>query len=241
MKYRHLFFDLDGTLWDLHRNTRVALKIISDANPDLFSGVDFEQFYSWYHIRNSEVWTRYRHGTIAKEELRVVRFELALNDCGVVAENSAISNLADAFLEICPRQPHLVEGAQELLDHVSGRYHLHIITNGFQEVQGFKLAAAGITGYFSHIVFSEAAGVRKPNRGIFDLAFSLTGASPENSLMIGDDWEADIEGARSVGMDQAFLTTTELHNIPGAPLNDLPSKDQCTYWCESLVELIAVL
>jgi len=241
LKYRHLFFDLDGTLWDLRRNTREALQQITSSMPELFNGVGFETFYASYQLRNHEVWELYRQGDIAKEELRVVRFSRALNDCGIPADAKAVERIASAFLDICPRQPHLLPGARELLNHVQGRYDLNIITNGFQEVQGIKMAAAKIGGYFNHIVFSEEAGVRKPHKGIFDLAFSLSGAHPSESLMIGDDWQADIIGARNAGMDQAYLTGTESGTPQDPSLNGATINGTSTYTFDLPSELIPIL
>ncbi len=244
VKYTHLFFDLDGTLWDLKTNTRVALQTLFDANQQVFSGTDFQAFYARYHIHNDRVWALYRDGKMDKETLRVSRFRHALDDCGIQSDDSFGAWFADQFLEICPRLPHLIEGAMELLNHVNGKYELHIITNGFNEVQHYKMHAAGITSFFNHIIYSEEAGVRKPHKGIFDLAFQRTGADPSRSLMIGDDWDADILGARNAGMDQAFLTSTEdlLHEL-GSVTTGRPMRHNFhpTYTLNHLNELIAVL
>lgn len=209
MRYRHIFFDLDGTLWDLQRNTRLALSELHAAFHSLFGNTEFEHFFRRYHVHNDALWARYRDNAITKEDLRVVRFRMAFEDCGLEVSPTEEEAFSDAFLDLCPRQPHLVEGALDLLEHVNGRYHLHIITNGFREVQGIKLKSSGIAHYFRSVVHSEEAGIRKPHKGIFEFAFRGAGADPRESLMIGDDWVADILGARDAGMDQVFLTTTE--------------------------------
>ena len=210
MKYKHLFFDLDGTIWDLKKNTRIALEIIySQFAHTGLPAAQFEKFYRHYIYHNDQAWALYREGKIEKQVLRVVRFERAFQDIGFTASAELCEQFADAFLDLCPRQPHLLPGAIELLDYCKERYTLHIITNGFKEVQGIKMAAGKLDHYFTHVINSEDAGFKKPHAGIFQHAFDLAGTNASESLMIGDDWDADIIGARGVGMDQVFITTTE--------------------------------
>ena len=243
-QYTHLFFDLDGTLWDLRKNTLIALREIFEAHPDITGTIDFDWFYRRYHHHNDRLWALYRDGRIDKESLRIERFQMAFEECGVKDNPTFYRFFADEFLVICPRQPHVMEGAHRLLDHCKGRYQMHIITNGFSEVQGIKMAAAQLNGYFEHIIFSESCGIQKPHRGIFDHAFSITGANPETSLMIGDDWDADILGARNVGMDQAFLSTTEalLNEINQAHGHKaVRHNSEATYTLQQIDELIKIL
>jgi putative hydrolase of the HAD superfamily len=210
VKYKHLFFDLDGTLWDLRRNTRIALEAIyADFSGEGLLPEHFEHFYRRYIYHNDQVWALYREGKIEKHVLRVVRFERAFLDIGFTASAELCDRFADAFLDLCPRQPHLLPGALEVLDYCKKHYTLHIITNGFKEVQGIKMAAGKLDHYFTHVINSEDAGFKKPHAGIFQHAFALAGTNAAESLMIGDDWDADILGARNIGMDQIFLTTTE--------------------------------
>lgn len=208
-KYAHLFFDLDGTIWDLQRNTRAGLEIVFERFADRITGIDIEKFYKRYHHHNDRVWALYRDGKIEKEVLRYVRFERAFEDLGYPLNRETILEFSNAFSDVCPRQPHTLDGAHELLKYCQEKYVLHIITNGFIEVQGFKMDAAQLNGYFMHMINSEHCGVRKPHAGIFEYALKKAGADKNTSLMIGDDWEADIIGARDYGIDQVFLTTTE--------------------------------
>lgn len=206
-KYKHLFFDLDGTLWDLKKNSRLAMyDVFSNHENEKLKSIDFEKFFSSYLIHNERVWELYRRGKIEKAVLRVIRFERAFFDMGFEPGKDFCNDFADRFLEICPRLPHLIEGAVELLEHCRSKYDLHIITNGFKEIQGLKMAAGGLSPYFKYVINSEDCGARKPDRVIFDYAMNLTGAGPEESLMIGDDWEADILGARNFGIDQVYIS-----------------------------------
>lgn len=208
-KYKHLFFDLDGTLWDLKENTRNALRILFEHYHVELENIDFEDFLNRYRHHNRLAWELYRQGKLEKDVLRIIRFERAFEDCGNEQSPSFITQFAESFLDVSPRQPKAIDGAHELLDYCKSKYQLHIITNGFIEVQGFKLEAAGLTSYFSAMINSEHCGVKKPHPGIFDYAMKKAGADKEHSLMIGDEWESDIIGARDFGMDQVFLKDDE--------------------------------
>lgn len=242
--YQHLFFDLDGTLWDLKKNTRIALEQLFEQYSAQLSSVDFNFFYKRYHHHNDQVWTLYRKGEITKEVLRYVRFERAFSDSGTAGQESWVKHFADEFMEICPRLPHTLDGAHELLDYCKDRFTLHIITNGFSEVQGHKMRAARLESYFTEVINSEQCGYRKPHPRIFEYALERSSAQTHHSLMIGDDWDADILGARDFGMDQAFITTTEdllneIHLADG--MNEIRHNYKATYTINDLRELITIL
>lgn len=209
-KYNVILWDLDGTLWDLHGNTQIALKqLFEKYKTSNFKNASWEQFTSNYEVFNERVWALYREGKIVKEELRTKRFSDLFDS--VDAEYSAefVNQFADEFLFICPRLNTMIPGALDVLLASQKDYINVMITNGFIEVQGIKMDSANIRNYFQHVVYSEEAGVRKPNRAIFDLALQKASARPEQAIMIGDDWEADILGARNAGIDQVFFEATE--------------------------------
>lgn len=242
--YKHLFFDLDGTLWDLKRNTRAAMEELFKLHGEHIGHLDFELFFGRYHHHNDHVWALYRQDKIKKDELRVVRFERAFADVNHSPSFEFIDRFANDFLDFAPRQPLTVEGAHDLLNHCRGRYRMHIITNGFVEVQGVKMRSARLEEYFEHIINSEHVGVRKPHPDIFQHALELAGASKEESLMIGDDWEADILGARNFGMDQAYLTINEqAQNALNAANGNgaVRHNYKPTYTLHSLHELIGIV
>ena len=242
-KYENLFFDLDGTLWDLRKNTRSALEVLFEKYSDV-QAINFEHFFRRYHHHNDQVWALYRDNKIEKEVLRYVRFERAFVDCQYDGNPQLIADFSNDFMEICPRMPHTIDGTHELLEHCASRYQMHIITNGFIEVQGHKMKAAKLNDYFTEMINSEHCGMRKPHRGIFDYAMQTTGADASKSLMIGDDWEADILGARNYGMDQAYLTTTDdlMNEINAFLGHDLVRHNyKPTYTISSLHELIGIL
>ncbi len=209
-KYKAILWDLDGTLWDLNKNTTIALtQLFERFERSNFQNTTLENFLNCYPKHNERVWALYREGRIAKEELRNKRFIDLFDEVNAKYDLNFVDLFATEFLAICPRLPHLIEGALEILEKTKNDYTHVILTNGFIEVQGFKMAASKIEHYFRTVVYSEEAGVRKPHAAIFELALQRANCTAEEALMIGDDWDADILGARNAGIDQVFFTGTE--------------------------------
>lgn len=240
-KYNHFFFDLDGTLWDLYKNTEIALRQLT-TKLDLFdSEENFHSFYRKYHYHNEKVWALYRVGKIEKSVLRTIRFERAFLDAGIKLSESEVDQFATDFLNVCPKLPHLLEGTHELLSYIRPHAEIHIITNGFKEVQGFKMEGGNLNQYITAMINSEDVGKRKPSPEIFEYALKITGAKKEESIMIGDDWDADIIGARDFGMDQVFITNTEINQakmMAGSEEYSLPRHNYSpTFTVDTLLEL----
>jgi len=227
--YKTILWDLDGTLWDLNRNTTIALtQLFLRFESSHFNETSLERFLNCYPKHNERVWALYREGKIAKEELRNKRFIDLFEEVQASYDIEFVELFATEFLAICPRLPHLIDGAREILELTKHKYTHVILTNGFIEVQGYKMAAAEIEDYFSSVVYSEEAGVRKPHQAIFELALSRANCTSEEALMIGDDWDADILGARNAGIDQVFYTgtekrLTELHDGKSVRHNYVPT------------------
>ncbi|MBK8341736.1 MAG: noncanonical pyrimidine nucleotidase, YjjG family [Flavobacteriales bacterium] len=202
-KYRHIFFDLDHTLWDLRTNSRETLhELFIELDLERSGVPDADALITVYEDINADLWRRYEAGRIPKEVLRVLRFRNTLMSFGVTGSRSA-ERLAHEFLERCPRKGRLNPGVLALLDALIPHHALHVITNGSLEVQQVKLRSSGISDLFQVVLTSEQAAAAKPDPRIFHKALDLAGASAGESLMVGDDPRNDIEGARGVGMDQA--------------------------------------
>lgn len=202
-RYRHLFFDLDHTLWDFRANSRETLRDLFNEEQLAARGVpDADAFIAVYEEINHTLWAEHGAGRMPKEVMRVLRFRSALQRFGVV-DGRLPGRLSQEYLTRCPLKPLLMPGALELLDALHGRYRMHIITNGFDEVQHVKLAASGIADRFDLVLTSERAGAAKPHAAVFDKALERTGAKSEESLMIGDNADTDMLGARNAGWDQA--------------------------------------
>lgn len=205
-KYQYLFFDLDHTLWDFESNARQTLEQLYDGLFLSSRGInDFERFYSQYIIHNDKLWERYRNGYIKVDELRWKRMWHTLLDFKIADEKLA-RQMSHDFLELLPTRKALFPYAVELLQYLRGKgYFMHLITNGFEETQLNKIRYSGLDGFFGEVITSEGSNSLKPHREIFEYAFKKTGALPENSIMIGDNIEVDIVGAKNAGMDQVFV------------------------------------
>lgn len=206
MKYKHLFFDLDHTLWDFEANARYTLSCLYQEMDLEAKGVyDFELFYRNYLAHNERLWEKYRQGNIKQDDLRVKRMWLSLLDFKI-ADDTLAAEMNTRFLDLLPKRTLLFPYAKEVLQYLANnKYELHLITNGFEKVQHSKLKFSGLDIYFKEVVTSEGSNSLKPNKEIFEYAFQKTGAKPEQSIMIGDTIEVDILGAINAGIDQVHV------------------------------------
>lgn len=206
MKYKHLFFDLDHTLWDFDANARATLQQLHIDLKLVDKGVhDFELFHKNYLEHNERLWARYRNGFIKQEELRLKRMWLTLLDFHIADEELA-RQLSELFLQLLPTRTILFPDTKEVLQYLRNKgYHLHLITNGFEKTQHSKLKSSGLNGFFKEIVTSESSNSLKPQKEIFEYALSKTGATVDESIMIGDSLDVDVLGAMTVGMDQVHV------------------------------------
>lgn len=209
---KHLFFDLDRTLWDFERNSEAALRILFDEL-ELGNRVkSFESFHKTYKKINAQLWQAYGTGKLTKEVLRVKRFDDTLKS--FQADNRELAEqLADGYVSISPRQTHVFPNTHETLENLKNEgYRMHIITNGFKEVQYIKLENSKLLEYFDVIVCSEEVGKNKPAPEVFHHAMKHAEANPEESVMIGDDYRADILGAERVGMSTILFDPNRKFN-----------------------------
>lgn len=225
----HLFFDLDRTLWDFDTNSRLALsEIFQTKDLQAILGVGFDEFYQTYVIENEKCWDDYRIGAMSKEVLRFERFLRTIQRFDQNQKALAVE-MGDMYVATSPLKTALMEGTKEVLSTLQARgYRMHIITNGFEEIQHIKLKNTGIDHYFEEIITSERAGVKKPHQQIFHHSLKLAKASPNDSVMIGDDLPVDILGAKAVGMKQVYFN-------PKAA----PHQEEITKEIQSLKEMLA--
>lgn len=194
---QHIFFDLDHTLWDFDKNSGLAFNSIFKKNK---IEVELDTFLEAYTPINSNFWKLYRENKVTKADLRYGRLKQTFDRLKINVTDSEIDRLSIDYIEHLPNHNHLLEGTIEVLEYLHPRYKLHIITNGFKEVQHKKMASSGILKYFHTITTSEDVGVKKPNRQIFEVALKNAAALVGESIMIGDNLEADIIGAQDFGM-----------------------------------------
>lgn len=211
-KINHVFLDLDHTLWDFDQNSRLTFEKILKLNN---VKVDLDSFLSFYEPINLKYWKLYREERITKDALRYGRLKDAFDALNFQIEDKIITTLSENYIEYLATFDLLFEGTIDILDYLSKTYQLHIITNGFEEVQDKKLVNSNIKHYFKTVTNSEMVGVKKPNPKIFNFALQLANAKVEESIMIGDSLEADIQGADAIGLDTILFDYKVQHNNTG--------------------------
>jgi putative hydrolase of the HAD superfamily len=227
---KHIFFDLDKTLWDFETNSTLTLIELFEKHDLASYGIpSLAEMIDIYKKINQKLWAEYAKNSISKETLRTERFKQTFEYFGVYNYDLAFRFGTD-YVELSPRKNVLYPNTFETLDYLKEKYELHIITNGFEEVQYIKLQSSGILHYFKNIITSEKAGAKKPDKAIFDYALSVSNASTDNSIMVGDDLEVDIMGALNANIPA-------VHFLPQA--NNKISDDFITI--NSLSKLIEIL
>jgi putative hydrolase of the HAD superfamily len=226
-KYKHIYFDLDRTIWDFEGNSYQTIRdLVEKFNLNPIDPDDFHRVYTHF---NEQHWAMFREGKINKEKLRLERFVKTLEEFKIY-DNQLAEKIALEYIKIGPTKTGLMPHAKEILDELSGKYSLYVITNGFIEIQTDKLRNSGISSYFKRVFTSEHARSGKPNRGIFEYALTAVNARKKESLMIGDDLELDIIGAKTFGIDQVYYNPLQLkHSV------------HATYEIMSLLELKQIL
>ena len=229
--YKHIFFDLDHTLWDFDSNAKSTLLDLHQQHALHEKGIpDFELFYKKYLVHNERLWERYRNGLIKQQELRYKRMWLTLLDFKLVDQDLA-QELSTRFLDLLPTRTQLFPYTLEILKYLKEKgYELHLITNGFDATQHSKLQYSGLKHFFKEVITSECSNCLKPQKEIFEYAFNRCEAVPEDCIMIGDNFEADIQGAINAGIDQVHVN-----------FERLPTPVKPTYTIYELKELENIL
>ena len=213
-----VFFDLDHTLWDFEKNSALTFKQILNDNK---VNINLQDFLGIYIQKNFEFWKLFREEKITKEKLRYLRLKDTFEELNYKVEDELINKLADDYIANLSTYNHLIKNALEILNYLKPKYKLHIITNGFEEVQKAKIINSNIQHFFIHIINSDMAGVKKPHPAIFELALNKANIDPKNTVMIGDSLEADIIGAKNVGMNTILFDFYKNFNHNDFVVNDL--------------------
>ena len=212
-KITDVFFDLDHTLWDFDVNSELAFATIFKKDHPAIVITDFIEKYIPI---NQACWKLYQYDKITHAELRYNRLKHTFDALEYFVSDAQIESIAKDYIELLPQNNCLFDGTLEVLEYLGKKYKLHIITNGFAEVQYKKINNSHIADFFETITNSEMAGVKKPNPVIFEYALNLAQANKENSIMIGDCLEADVQGALNAGLEAIFFNDKKIdvdHNI----------------------------
>ena len=197
-KITDVFFDLDHTLWDFDKNSALTFEIIFKKNNVV---VDLDRFPEVYQPINLKYWKLYTNEKVSKSNLRYGRLKDSFDALEMVVQDDVIHQLSIDYIDYLTTYNHVFDGTIEILDYLKSKYKLHIITNGFEEVQKVKLEKSKISHYFDTVTSSETVGVKKPNPKVFNHALKMANISKESGIMIGDNYEADILGALNIGLD----------------------------------------
>jgi putative hydrolase of the HAD superfamily len=201
---RHIFFDLDHTLWDFEQNSRETLEeLFTEYRRHIAEETSFDDFFRHYSVVNQNLWRLYRENRINSAHLREVRFRDTFSQLGI-PQGEWVADFGKKYMDVCPTKTTLMPGAYETLEYLFPRYGLHLVTNGFTQTQSVKLKSAGLEKFFRHVITSENAGAKKPDAVIFQFALELAQADVTQSLFVGDDYEADVLGALSMGFKVVF-------------------------------------
>ena len=196
---KHIFFDLDRTLWDFEKNSENILnQLIETYGLAAKCGVEAPVIISTYKKVNKELWQQYANNQITKEQLRSSRFAKTLSTFNYHFLGFGLQ-LEKEYIERSPYQTHVIPGSFEILEYLQSKYELHILTNGFKEIQHIKLKQSDLRKYFANVVISEEVGAQKPDKKIFEHAQQKVNATASECLMIGDDHNGDVQGALDAG------------------------------------------
>lgn len=228
--YKHILFDLDHTLWDFDANCAETLRELYISHQlDSMASFSVDDFIFVYRKINDGMWAQYHKGIVTKEDIRNKRFEYTFQELGVKKENIPYS-INEDFLRICPTKTNLVLYAMDILQYLNDKYVLHILTNGFKESQSIKINSSNMSHFFKEVINSEACGYLKPDRRIFEFTLQKINATCPDCIMIGDDLEADVLGAKNAGIDHIYFNRKKLKH-----------KEQITHEIECLSELKKIL
>jgi putative hydrolase of the HAD superfamily len=211
--YKHILFDLDHTLWDFDKNCAETLNELYVLHNLGRFGFDAHQFFIEYKTLNTRMWREYNAGRITKKEIRNSRFELTFNALGL-PEDLVPPELSEQFMNICPTKSNVFPHTHKVLEYLCDKkYLLHILTNGFSDIQQLKINSSSLSHYFCEVINSESCGYLKPDKKIFDYTLNKINASNKECIMVGDDLEADIIGAKNAGIDHIFFNPNKnLHD-----------------------------
>lgn len=228
-KYKSIFFDLDHTLWDFETNSRETLLELHTAYQLDRKGIEKHAFLVAFKKINTGLWHLYDTGKIKQEVIRLQRFHRIFQEFDMEAYDLSLQFSTD-YVSQSPKKGNLLPHVKEVLDHLYPLYPMHIITNGFSEIQGTKMASSGIEKYFQSVVTSEKAGHKKPSKEIFEYALTTNNLLASEVVMVGDNLATDMGGAKNAAIDTIYFNPEKIAH-----------GEQLTHEIESLIELKQLL
>ena len=218
-KVKHIFFDLDNTLWDHRGNSEITLQqMFAEYQLQEKFGFSFEEWHPVFYDKNELLWEQIREGHIQKAELRERRFRdpFLMFDVDDLELTEEWENI---YLDRMGQMSGTVQGAKDLLEYLQPNYHIHVITNGFEEVSHKKIENSDLNGFIQTLTCADEIGLRKPDPRLFQLALDKAGTVKEEALIIGDDWIADVIGGLGAGWQAVFFDAL----LDGNQMEDVPT------------------
>jgi YjjG family noncanonical pyrimidine nucleotidase len=226
MNYKWIIFDADGTLFDYDMAEISALKVTIEH----FGHVYNPDYLEVYRQCNKKLWDAFELGEVTLEKLKIQRFELFLNS--LKFDNNP-SEFSRNYLLQLSRGTQLISGAEEILQTLSGKVGMILMTNGIKEVQRSRLNLSSIKSYFSDIIISDEVGVAKPDKKIFEIALQNMSISDKDTiLMVGDNLSSDIKGGMDFGIDTCWYNPN---------MNDHHPEIHATYEVRNLEDLLSIV
>jgi len=229
-KYKHILFDFDNTLWDFDKNSKESLYQVFDKYKLVDKFGSFENFHDIYEKNNLSLWEDYRNGIIDKYALGLYRFSRTLESVKIKDSEFSLK-LNSEYLANTTLKISLIPNTFEILYYLREKYNLHIITNGFYEVQFLKLRNSKLETFFKTLITSEEANALKPSQKIFEYTLEKIEANVNECILIGDSYETDIIGAKNINIDQIYFNRNKTNYNSEKP----------TYEINSLLEIKDIL
>ncbi len=203
---KFVFLDLDDTLLDFHKAEKAALSkslVRFGISPE-------DNILDRYHEINKAQWERLERGELTREQVKTERYRILFSELGVDISPSEFTHCYEEQLGI---GHWFVDGAEELLKALYGKYHLFIASNGALKVQNSRLDSAEIKKYFDSIFISEQIGCNKPDKEFFDKCFSkIPCFDSSRAVMIGDSLTSDIRGGKNAGIKTVWFNQSRCEN-----------------------------
>lgn len=226
MRYQWIIFDVDGTLFDYDLAENSALQQTFEH----FGYTYKPEYPASYRKCNKQLWDAFELGNVTIKNLKVKRFELLLNEIGIPVDAYKFSQ---HYLKQLSLGTQLIKGAEKILESLSGKVDLILMTNGIKEVQRSRLNLSTIKPYFFDIIISDEVGVAKPDRKIFEIALENMSISDKSTiLMVGDNLSSDIKGGIDFGIDTCWYNPKQKEVDPGI---------RATYEINDLADLLSII
>ena len=207
-----IFFDIDDTLLDNQKAELAAAKDFHLLYKDIFP-VSFDEFaLNWRSVTDKHV-QRYLSGELSFQDQRRERLRELFSHNRMLSDDEA-DYIFQKYLNCYENNWTLFSDVLFILDHFTGS-HLGVISNGDSRQQRQKLTSTGIIDRFSIVIISGDIGVFKPDPQIFKEACSMAGVEPSECWYIGNNFEADLKGSLSVGMNGIWLNRNDNGSTQG--------------------------